>query len=161
MTSTIQSALPSQAGILTELALRSKAHWGYEPEFIDTCRKELTVTSAKIRESGYHCFVALVGDRIVGFAALERDSETVWELDALFVEPSEIGKGIGRGLMEHAKTLALRLGGTELVIQGDPHAESFYFAAGAERTGDKESASIPGRMLPMFRVMLGIEVSDT
>ncbi len=161
VTISIQSALASQARILTELALRSKAHWGYGSEFIDACRDELTITSAKIRESGYHCFVASVGYQIVGFAALERNSETVWELNALFVEPGEIGKGIGSALMEHAMTLALHMGGIELVIQSDPHAESFYIAAGAERTGNKESVSIPGRMLPMFCVRLGVEVGDT
>ncbi len=161
MTISIQSALPRHASVLTELTLRSKAHWHYRPEFIDACRDELTVTSTRICESSYYCYVALVGNQIVGYVALERESETAWELDALFVEPGEIGKGIGRALMEHAKTQALRLGGTELLIQGDPHAESFYIAAGAKRIGNKESGSIPGRMLPMFRVRLGIEADDT
>jgi len=44
-------------------------------------------------------------------------------------------------------------------IQGDPNAESFYFAAGAIKKGNRESASIPWRYLPLFIIPLGGYVS--
>jgi len=41
-----------------------------------------------------------------------------------------------------------------MIIQGDPNAEGFYRAMGAERIGEQESHSIPGRMLPLFSLSL-------
>jgi GNAT superfamily N-acetyltransferase len=94
------------------------------------------------------------GECIVGFYALVRQSRTEYELDALFVEPAFIGKGFGRLLVEHAKSVASTMGGTKLIIQGDPNAERFYLAMGGVLTGRKESGSIPGRFLPTFSVDL-------
>ncbi len=34
----------SEAAIISELAMRSKAHWGYSPEFVEACRAELSHT---------------------------------------------------------------------------------------------------------------------
>ena len=41
------------------------------------------------------------------------------------------------------------------MIQGDPNAEGFYLRCGAVRIGERESASIPRRMLPLFEIRLG------
>ena len=35
--------LPDEARLLSELALRSKGHWGYDQAFLDACRAELTL----------------------------------------------------------------------------------------------------------------------
>jgi hypothetical protein len=43
----IRKARPDEAGELTELALRSKAHWGYDEAFMASCREELTVRKAR------------------------------------------------------------------------------------------------------------------
>ena len=76
------------------------------------------------------------------------------ELEALFVEPRCIGQGFGRLLVEHAKSVALDMGASQLIIQGDPNAEGFYLAAGGVLTGTMESGSIPGRLLPTFVINL-------
>jgi GNAT superfamily N-acetyltransferase len=81
---------------------------------------------------------------------LEQTSADIAELDALFIEPEYIGKGIGRMLIEHAKEQAERLGVVKIVIQGDPNAEPFYIAIGALPCGTRESGSISGRQLPLF-----------
>jgi hypothetical protein len=39
-----------------------------------------------------------------------------------------------------------------LEIQGDPNAARFYERVGARRIGERESASVPGRMLPLFEL---------
>lgn len=65
-----------------------------------------------------------------------------------------IGRGLGRTLIEHAKEKATDLGIRQLVIQGDANAEAFYKAAGGVRDGQRESGSIPGRFLPVFRIDL-------
>ena len=56
--------------------------------------------------------------------------------------------------MEHAKKEARQMDANEIVIQGDPHADKFYMAAGAERIGEQESGSISGRMLPLYLIRL-------
>jgi hypothetical protein len=38
----VRRALPSEATVLTALARRSKAHWGYSEEFMRSCENELT-----------------------------------------------------------------------------------------------------------------------
>jgi len=40
---TIRPARREECGLLTELALRSKAVWGYDAAFMEACREELTI----------------------------------------------------------------------------------------------------------------------
>ena len=72
----------------------------------------------------------------------------------MFVEPAFIGRGFGRLLMEHAKSIAAEMGAKQLIIQSDPYAARFYAAAGGVVTGTRESASIPGRHLPTLAIDL-------
>lgn len=41
-----------------------------------------------------------------------------------------------------------------LVCQSDPFAEGFYLAMGMSRIGERASASIPGRKLPLLEMTL-------
>jgi len=151
---TIREAAASEADTLSALALRSKAHWGYSYDFIESCRAELTY-SPKLIESDNVIFV--VAERlsvIAGFYALETLEGGLFELEALFVEPVRIGTGMGRLLLEHAIRKVETAGGKSLLIQGDPNAEGFYREMGGEPAGFRPSASIPGRTLPLFRVVV-------
>jgi GNAT superfamily N-acetyltransferase len=150
----IRPARVDEAGLLSDLALRSKAHWGYSPEFIERCRAELTYSAEQILAEHMRFFVLETAQRVVGFYALKRLSEAETELEAMFVEPAFIGSGCGRQLMEHAKAVAAALGAKQLIIQSDPYAERFYAAAGGVVTGTRESASIPGRYLPTLAIDL-------
>jgi GNAT superfamily N-acetyltransferase len=156
---TIRPARPEEAAALSALAFRSKAHWGYSDKFMAACRGELSYTAELIDAPQYTFYVCTAGNTVIGFHALERLNAEVAELEALFVEPEHIGSGVGRALIEHAKDQARQLGVAVLVIQGDPNAERFYLAAGAVRCGSRESHSIPGRQLPLFRVDLDSEKS--
>ena len=144
----------SDAGFLGSLAMRSKAYWGYSSSFMTACRAELCPPPGKLEDPAFIYVKATKGDGCVGFYALERISETQYELEALFVEPHWIGQGVGRALMDHAKSHVRKLGGNHLVIQGDPNAQSFYEAAGGVCAGTRESVSIPGRLLPIFHIHL-------
>lgn len=148
----IREAYPHEAELLSALALRSKAHWGYSPDFLDACRDELTVDRSRVGSVDYRCFVFVEDNSILGFYALESVSEDVHELDALFVEPAQIGTGIGRLLIQHAVQLLTNCGAVRLIIQGDANATEFYKAAGARQIGNRESDSIPGRYLPLFEL---------
>ena len=151
---TIRDAKPREAMELSALATRSKAYWGYSKEFMEACRAELTVSPEDIGSDDFRYVVAEHELKLLGYYALEKCSEQEYELEALFVEPSSIGTGIGKSLIAHAKTMVIASGGKTLTIQGDPNAESFYRAVGGRKVGMRESASIPGRNLPLFVIEL-------
>jgi predicted N-acetyltransferase YhbS len=148
----IRKAFPEEAGLLSQLALRSKAHWGYSNDFLEACRLELTVDASRIESNDCQCFVAVDGDLIIGFYTLEGVSANLCELDALFVEPERIGSGVGGLLVKHAIQSLSERGVERLLIQGDPHATEFYIAVGARQVGTRESNSIPGRNLPLYEI---------
>lgn len=139
---------------LNELALRSKAYWGYSQDFMDACRSELTITEANIVDPKLTYVLAELNGQIVGYYALEHTSKTEYELEALFVEPKYIGQGVGRKLINHAKERARNAGAKSITIQGDPNAKKFYLAAGAILIGERESESVAGRYLPEFSIDL-------
>jgi serine protease inhibitor ecotin len=66
-----QEASIDDAKCLSRIAIRSKAYWGYSAEFMDACAEELSVSRACIENSNFHYVVAVVGEEIVGFYALE------------------------------------------------------------------------------------------
>ena len=84
---------------------------------------------------------------------LEIEAQHV-ELEALFVEPEQIGSGIGAQMFEHATKHAKQLGYEKLLIQSDPNAEGFYLKMRCEKIGEKPSQSIQGRSLPLFSFIL-------
>jgi len=150
----IRQAEMLEAQYLTELAFRSKAHWGYSDEFMALCEQELMVLPEHILAANYRYFVAQVKGVIIGFYALEYLSNQQYELQSLFVAPEFIGTGIGRALMQHAKESVVQNGGGNLIIQGDPNTQEFYLAAGATFVGERESGSIAERTLPVFSIIL-------
>ena len=150
----IRDALPREAEILSEIAFRSKAYWGYSEEFMRQCQDELTVLPGDI-ETGAFVYSLLERDQVIaGFYALEQLPHNEFSLEALYVDPDHIGSGVGRALITHCKARAFQLGGRKLIVQSDPNAEGFYCAAGGVIVGTMESASIKGRFLPLLEIAL-------
>lgn len=150
---TIRDAAEVDAEAMTELAIRSKAYWGYDDQFMAQCREELTVSPKKIRADNFVYRVAEQQDRLAGFYALEWIDGDRASLEALFVEPNRIRSGHGRRLVGDAIGLARASGVSEILIEGDPHADGFYRGVGAVRIGRRPSGSIPGRWLPLYRLV--------
>jgi len=150
--STIRRASLDETERLSELAFRSKAYWGYSGAFMEACRDELAVTRSMVADD--LVYVSETNGELSGFYSLEHLSDTEIELGHLFVDPGFMGIGIGLQLVEHACRTAVNLGFNRLCIQGDPNAERFYLRCGAVRIGERESASIPNRMLPLFEIQL-------
>ncbi|MGW2376592.1 GNAT family N-acetyltransferase [Kitasatospora sp. NPDC001683] len=148
----IRPARPDEAGLLTGIALRAKAYWGYDEAFMAACREELTLDAAAVERAS--TVVAEDGGRVLGLAALTVVPPS-GELVMLFVEPDRIGRGIGRTLFEHVRDRARAAGLHRLTIGSDPNAEPFYRAMGADRIGSTPSGSIPGRELPLMELKLG------
>jgi GNAT superfamily N-acetyltransferase len=148
---TLRPARPEEAAPLTELILRSKAHWGYDDAFMAACRDELTLRPDDIERR--RTFVATAGDELAAIATLD-GAPPEGELGMLFVDTAFIGQGVGKRLYRHVTALARAMGFAKLSIDADPNAEPFYQAMGATRVGSTPSESIPGRELPLLRVDL-------
>ncbi|CAL9636249.1 GNAT family N-acetyltransferase [Streptomyces sp. enrichment culture] len=147
MTVLIRPARPGEAKLLTELALRSKAYWGYDAEFLASCRQELTLGDAEL--AGRRTSVAERDGGVVGFTTLEGEPPQ-GVLGMMFVDPELVGEGIGRLLFTHAVETARALGFTRFTIDADPNAEPFYEAMGGVPVSRVPSGSIPGRTLTQF-----------
>lgn len=151
---TYRAALSDDAVLLSRLAIRSKAFWGYSPEFMAAAVDELSVAANDICRSDFHCVLALITGKVAGFYVLENMSGEDIDLGSLFVDAEHIGSGIGRSLFNRAKLQATGFGAKTLHIVSDPNAADFYRAMGARYSGSKESGSIAGRFLPCFQLSL-------
>ena len=150
----LRPARAGEASLLSELALRSKSHWGYPPAFLEACRAELTLSADYLNASPV--FVLEESERVVGFYGL-REQGSELELLYLFVEPLAINRGYGKRLWAHAVEMAAKLGFQKIKIESDPYAEAFYQAMGARRTGVVHSALQAGRTLPIMEFLLDPE----
>ena len=149
MTAAVRAARPAEAAAISALALRSKAHWGYDDAFLAACRAELTLRPEQC--DGVHTVVAERDGRLLGFHRLAGEPP-VAELADLFVDPDAIGQGVGAALLADAVGRARALGISRLLIDADPNAEGFYARMGARRIGSVASGSIPGRELPRLEL---------
>ena len=145
----IVKATISDAKTLTEIALKSKAFWGYSHDLIESWREDLTVTSTMILNCTV--FKCMVDAKIVGFYVLNPPKETATiVLEMLFVLPNFIGKGIGKQLLQHSFKKALKLNVKTMTLLADPNAVSFYKKQGFVSI-DKKESTIVGRFLPVMK----------
>lgn len=148
-----RDARPDEAPRLSEVALRSKGHWGYSADFLDACRAELTFQPEEVATRWIVVADSPAG--IVGFYSLDgRPPRGV--LGNLWVVPEHIGTGLGRQLWRHALAAAAGAGYSSLVIEADPNAAGFYRAMGARQVGEVPSGSVRGRKLPLLTMELGV-----
>jgi len=147
----IRRARPDEAALLSVLALRSKAHWGYDDAFMAACRADLTLSPDEIATTAVYVLEAV--GQVVGFHQVRGDQEEA-ELTNLFIAPPAIGAWHGARLWHHAALLAAAQGHRALTVQSDPHAEGFYRAMGMATVGETPSTAIPGRVLPQMRIAL-------
>ena len=91
---------------------------------------------------------------VLGWHRLTFHAESA-ELEDLWLEPTLIGKGLGRLLFDHAAELARGHGSRVLEWDAEPFARGFYEAMGGVEIGRTPSAAEPGRTLPRMRLELG------
>ena len=150
--SLIRSARHDECALLTDLAFRSKASWGYGEQFMADCLSELTISEADIRT---HQFFVLESDgEVIGFCALQSCGADEGMLADMFVEPARLRAGHGRRLVEHAKDAARARGWQSLLVEADPNAQEFYSSCGGAQIGTVPSGSIAGRRLPLIKIPL-------
>ena len=151
------------APLLTDLCRRSKAHWGYDPRLLARWADDLTITPEDIDHDVVLLAEAPTPDhgsttpaRILGFARVTEGARTTLaapapaQLKDLWVEPGDIGAGVGRALFVAACEVARTLPARQLLIVADPNAEGFYLRMGARRIGEEASEVVDGRRLPIL-----------
>ncbi|MCH3884253.1 GNAT family N-acetyltransferase [Tenacibaculum aquimarinum] len=141
----IVKAVVFEADQLTEIALKSKAFWGYSDEIIESWREDLTITAKMFDDSNIYKY--LVDDEIAGFYILERVNIRTSILHFLFISPQFIKQGIGKQLLDHAIAYCIEGSSAILNVLSDPNAEAFYAKHGFKVIARRES-SIEGRFLP-------------
>ena len=144
----IRPARPGEAPALGALCVRSKAHWGYDAEFMRLSRRSLQIDPAAI-DAG-RVFVAVdEADRPLGVVDCALLGDPV-DLVHLFVEPDALGRGIGQELFAAALAWTRAQRRRTLLIASDPNAVGFYRRQGAVDAGMVPSETIPGRLLPLL-----------
>ena len=145
----VRAAGPDDVPGLSDLAFRSKAHWGYDAQFMEACREELAVPPAALASDVIR-LVEVDGKPVAFYHLCETGTPAELEVEALFVAPESIGTGLGELLWDDLEIEAAKRSNTRLVVQSDPYAEGFYLKMGMVRTGERPSDSIPGRTLPLL-----------
>ncbi|WBX70890.1 GNAT family N-acetyltransferase [Tenacibaculum retecalamus] len=149
----IQIASTKDIELLTNIALLSKAYWGYPNELIESWRSDLTVTPKMIEDAFVYKFVQ--NNKIAGFYILNQPIKNNIELEMLFILPEFIGKGIGKRLLLHAFEKARKLNINKLTLLADPNAVDFYKSQGFIII-DKKESTIPNRFLPIMQADLTV-----
>jgi N-acetylglutamate synthase-like GNAT family acetyltransferase len=144
----IRQATLNEADFLTELMRRSKAYWGYSPEFMEVVRDTMQITAEQIATR--HVYVLEDEDRAVGFCHFYQRPDDVY-LEDLFIEPGMIGRGYGKMLFNYVTQFARTNGVNQIVFEADPNAESFYHKLGATTIGQRPSPIFDGRLIPQMQ----------
>lgn len=147
----LRPARPSDLAAMTGLVRRSKAHWGYPPEFMAHFWSGLAIRQAHLALGRY--VVARRAGRLVGIVGRRGRA-----LEDLFVAPEAIGSGLGRMLLRWALDDARRDGILLVLVDSDPHALRFYRRAGGWPVGATPSPwpGDPARRLPRLRLLTAV-----
>ena len=149
----IRPARPDEVEALSNLCRRSKAHWGYDSDFMRRADISLNVTPQELAQGSV--LVCEDDNAVTGVISVVPMAEQgVFDLMHLFVEPRAIGSGIGRALFDAALPLMRERGGKKLLILSDPNAAEFYRRMGAIDIGEAPSDAIPERLLPLLAFAL-------
>jgi len=130
----IRSARKEEAEILTKLSCKSKGYWNYPQEYFEIWNNELTINPEYIEKNevvvfeldgavvGYYSLVELPEDIEVSGITIRKG---FW-LEHMFIEPENIGNGIGTKMFDHLRKRCLSRGIDELGILADPNSRGFY-----------------------------------
>jgi N-acetylglutamate synthase-like GNAT family acetyltransferase len=151
---TISKATTDDAEILTNITKKSKSHWGYSNEQIESWSSQLTITTNYIETNKIYKLV--INELVVGYYSYVILEENVVQLDNLFVLPEYIGTGLGTFLMNDFLDRCKALKFQKVVLDADPNAENFYKKRGFKTIGQIET-SIKDRFLPIMELHLDLK----
>jgi GNAT superfamily N-acetyltransferase len=145
----IREGRPADSARLREIAVASKAHWGY-----DLAQVEEWAEAGFDRESLSKrlVYVAETEGEPIGWASLIPRGHVGW-LEDLWIEPNWIGRGVGSRLFRHVAGRARELGAERLEWEAEPNARGFYEGMGGTYVRDSEVTEW-GRVLEVLGVRL-------
>src|ERR1022692_3773116 len=114
----IRQARREEAPTLTELAIQSKAYWGYDDAFMARAKPDLLFRPEKF-EPDFNVYVIEVDGVPAGFVSLLPLDAGIVEMHELFVAPQFIGTGCGKRLWDRAVERASELGYATMVLTAD------------------------------------------
>jgi GNAT superfamily N-acetyltransferase len=147
---TIRAPASGEGARLREIAIASKASWGYELDKVTEWADRGNFSPERLGK--LTVFVAEAGERAIGWCSLEPRGE-VWWLADLWVEPEWIGKGVGSRLFRHGARHAQRAGAKRLEWEAEPNSIGFYEKMGAWHLRESEQTEW-GRALSVMGVEL-------
>ena len=150
MTFRIRRAEPSDAAVLTAIAHAAKRHWNYPEAWLRLWKDELSVDPRWL--ATHDAWLAEGEAGVLGWCAISREGDAC-SLEHCWVRPEATGQGVGRLLVEQARTSAAEQHAAKLSVVSDPNAERFYRKLGFRRTGEHPSRP-EGRVLPVLEVRL-------
>ena len=147
---TIRPARPAEREALEALQRRSSADGAMYREQLEAHPDAIELPPEQIAAG--HVRVAELDGAAVGFAVLLECTGGACELDGLFVDPGQMRGGVGRLLIEDAKSLARERGATRIDVIANPQALSFYEAVGFRPAGSAQT-----RFGPAPRMSLSVD----
>lgn len=117
---------------INALIRRSKSIWNYSPKYLEAALPLLTINEEYLSENLAFQVHNDVDELIAFFAISEKDGDRY--LDHLWVEPTQLGQGIGRLACEFIFQLGLKKGWRTLFVLPDLPAVRFYEKLGFEST---------------------------
>ena len=138
----IRYGLISERATLEELQRR--ASLVYEETRADLLAHPEAIELPDVQLEDRRVRVAEIASQTVGFSVTLPQTPGAWELDGLFVEPSQWGKGIGRALVVDAMDLARHAGVPTIEVIANPRAEDFYKKVGFTGSGHVQTRFGPG-----------------
>ncbi|TAG06081.1 MAG: GNAT family N-acetyltransferase [Betaproteobacteria bacterium] len=145
----IRPARSHEAELLSSIAWDAKAAWGYAPAQLAAWRDALTIRAESIVR--LPTYVSCEQDEVSGFCQFNTLVDPV-ELDHLWIRPESMRQGVGRALLLHSLAILRNAGVSEVLIDSEPNAASFYLALGARQV-DAIPAPLdddPQRMRPQL-----------
>lgn len=146
----IRSATEDEHEVLTALAHRPKARWGYPSKWMAQWKEQLTISAEYIAQHRVEVAVN-TAMQIIGMCSLEHHDDH-FRLEHVWIDPAAQGRGIGSILVTRALLAASKLS-MPVHLVADQYAQSFYEGLGARVIGG-EPAPMPGapeRSLPIMQ----------
>ncbi|MBX2871752.1 MAG: GNAT family N-acetyltransferase [Saprospiraceae bacterium] len=137
---------------LTKISKAAKAYWGYAQEWLDLWDADLTITPQLMEKDSIYKLVA--GKEVLGFCVIAEQGG-ILEIEHLWIRPQDIGRGLGKLLLQKVLDEVITESHVTLSVVADPNATGFY-----EKFGLKTVEYIPsqpeGRQLPLMQLPLNV-----
>lgn len=144
----IRVASTPDISAINRLLRASKAHWGYEAQFMESFMLKFSVSEEYLKRNIVY---VMEEENLIGFYTFVIHDERSLELDHFFIHPDFIGKGFGRKLWASSCLTAKNLGKDVFTLWADPNAELFYTKMGCKKIAMKKSPFLPNRMAPIMQ----------